>query len=272
MVDMKSKAKRQIEHKLKEVQRKYEEIKLEKDQLQQQNMLIMHDFKTLENDFKNEIDRLNFENERLRFRVGMMNDQTDGNSSNMGRMQLQENGTIDRVQSRCKVVEDIKQEIENDMNGFSNSPVKNKLETKSSIITNDEKDVLLKAISKLLRPNYDSKKCSLYLENVDLSGHFGRLIAGLKHNSIIKELNLTNCCLNDQMLKKFVSLMKDDTFISILKIGYNKFTTKGVERLMQMIMTNKTIQVIDVSNLEFSDESWSMMEESTKFKGITMKE
>jgi hypothetical protein len=74
------------------------------------------------------------------------------------------------------------------------------------------------------------------------------------------------------MLKKLLMLLKDNIFISTLKIGFNVFSQKGVERLLRTIKTNQTIQIIDVSGLKFSDDCWGILEESTALLGIIMKE
>jgi myosin heavy subunit len=77
--DMKSKAWKQIENKLKEVQRKYDKNKIEKDQLQQEKLQIIQSYRIQENEYNTKLHEINLENERLRFKLSNLKDQINTN-------------------------------------------------------------------------------------------------------------------------------------------------------------------------------------------------
>jgi hypothetical protein len=52
---------------------------------------------------------------------------------------------------------------------------------------------------------------------------FGDILSGLRDNSVVRELDVNNCELEDEELHKLVEVMKNDECISSLKIGHNNF-------------------------------------------------
>lgn len=99
-----------------------------------------------------------------------------------------------------------------------------------------------------------NKKVSLNLEDVDLSKYFGLLIAGLKVNSIINELNLNSTNLSDNDLRKLKTCLSNDPHITTLKIAYNNFSYKMLKSLFETLTYDNTnISVIDVSGHKFDE-------------------
>ena len=130
---------------------------------------------------------------------------------------------------------------------------------------------LLKAITRLSLSfnsikdpslNYQNHMVSLNLEGVNLTKQFGILVSSLKKNSWINELNLNNTCLIDKDFKKLGTILKNDRYISTLKIGYNYPSSAEIIKFLDVLtLDNMNIICLDISGLNFDKDALSKLKD-----------
>jgi hypothetical protein len=78
---------------------------------------------------------------------------------------------------------------------------------------------LVKEIGKLIRQVNHEKPIKLTMSRLVNKQSIGYLLSGLKGNKQVYELNLTDCGLEDEELKKITNRLKNDNGIKSIKLG-----------------------------------------------------
>jgi len=233
----KGKINRQLENRLKECERQVHEVNAQKEQIHQEYRNVLHSYNEQKSQYENQLSDLRFECERLTSTLEKKSREVELDREMYNKHLDNYKQEIVGIKTstsnpQFQVIEDLKNSITRSYAGKEPSDVdmnisqfrhQEESKTDSSTFLRDQ-EIFLKAITRILKSVHQGKQVSLSFEGVDLSKNFGKLVAGLKNNCMVKELNLNNTQLDDFMLKKLTQLLTTDQLINSLKIGYNNFS------------------------------------------------
>ena len=113
---------------------------------------------------------------------------------------------------------------------------------------------MVKQVGKLVRQLNQDKPVKLNLKGFISSQSLGYLLSGMKGNTMINELNLSQCGLVDEDLVKIAQRLMDENGIKTLKIGQNQF--RNIYPLIQLLNEKgKQYKSLDISNIPIDNQA-----------------
>lgn len=142
------------------------------------------------------------------------------------------------------------------LNSLSNSLLNNSSLTELNLsgcmvkITEDNGEVL----RNMLYSNKTLKVLTLSYNHNIISNHgIEFIMKGLKYNTGLQVLNMSNCCITSTAIKYLSQALQTNKTLIVLNISYNKLCREDMSCLHCLLTTNNSLHELNLSNCDMSD-------------------